>query len=111
MRKLLVAVLIVAVPTVLAAQALAASRSVKIGDDYFVREGSTPTVTVHKGTRVTWRWTGRDLHNIAVIKGPVKFRSSYKRSGTYSRTMRRAGTYTIVCTVHSGMKMRLRVTR
>jgi len=111
MRKLLVAVLIVAVPTVLAAQALAASRSVKIGDDYFVREGSTPTVTVHKGTRDTWRWTGRDLHNIAVTKGPVKFRSSYKRSGTYSRTMRRAGTYTIVCTVHSGMKMRLRVTR
>ena len=111
MRKLLVAVLVAAIPAVLAAQALAASRSVKIGDDYFVRRGSTPTVTVHKGTRVTWRWTGNDLHNIAVTRGPVRFRSSYKDSGTFSRTMRRAGTYTIVCTVHVGMKMRLRVTR
>src|SRR4051794_31399576 len=110
MRKLLIALLIAAVPGVLAAQALAASRSVKIGDDYFVRKGSTPSVTVRKGTRVTWRWTGKDLHNLAVTRGPAKFRSSYKTSGSYSRTVRRAGTYTIVCTVHSGMKMKLRVT-
>jgi plastocyanin len=110
MRKLFVAVLVIAVLAVAAAQALAATRSVKIGDDYFVRKGSTPTVTVRKGTKVTWRWTGKDLHNIAVTKGPAKFRSSYKDSGSFSRTVRRAGTYTIVCTIHSGMKMKLRVT-
>ena len=111
MRKLCVAVLLVAGAGVFATQALAASRSVKIGDDYFVRNGSTPTITVRKGTTVTWRWTGKDLHNIAVTSGPASFRSSYKRSGTYSRTVRRAGTDTIVCTVHSGMKMKLHVTR
>src|SRR4051812_28522024 len=99
MRKLFIVVLIAAVSTVLASQALAASRSVKIGDDYFVRKGSTPTITVHKGSKVTWRWTGKDLHNIAVTKGPSKFRSSYKSSGSYSKTVRRAGTYTIVCTI------------
>ena len=111
MRKLFIAVLVAAVSAVLASQALAASRSVKIGDDYFVRKGSTPTVTVHKGTKVTWRWTGNDTHNLAVTKGPTRFRSSFKDSGTYSKTVRKAGTYTIVCTIHSGMKMKLRVTR
>ena len=111
MRKLLVAVLVAALSALLAAQALAATRSVKIGDDYFVRKGSKPTVTVSKGTKVTWRWTGDNLHNIAVTRGPVKFHSPYKSSGTYSHKMTRAGTYSIVCTIHSRMKMTLRVTR
>ena len=111
MRKLFVAVLIAAASAVLATQALAASRSVKVGDDYFVHKGSTPTVTVKKGTTVTWRFRGNDLHNVAVTKGPVKFHSRIKDSGSFSKKMRRAGRYTIVCTIHSGMKMKLRVTR
>src|SRR5215218_3512306 len=99
MRKLLIAVLV-------------ATRSVKIGDDYFVRKGSVPTVTVSKGTKVTWRWSGKDMHNVAVTKGPVKFRSSFKSSGTYSKTVKTTGTYTIVCTIHQpDMTMKLRVTR
>jgi plastocyanin len=112
MRKLLVAMLIAAASAVLATQALAATRSVKIGDDYFVRKGSVATVTVKKGTKVTWRWSGKDMHNVSVTKGPVKFRSSFKSSGTYSKTVKRAGTYTIVCTIHQpDMTMKLRVTR
>ena len=112
MRKLLVATLIAAASAVLATQALAATRSVKVADDYFVRKGSVPTVTVKKGTKVTWRWAGKEMHNVAVKKGPVKFTSSYKVSGTYSRTLRTTGTYTIVCTIHQpDMKMKLRVTR
>jgi plastocyanin len=112
MRKLLAALLVTALSAVLATQALAATRTVKVGDDYFVRKGSVPTVTVSKGTKVTWRFSGRDIHNVAVTKGPVKFRSSFKSSGTYSKTLRTAGTYTIVCTIHQpDMKMKLRVTR
>ena len=112
MRKLLVASLIAAVPAVLATQALAASRSVKVGDNFFVRKGSVPTVTVKKGSTVTWRWAGRELHNVAVAKGPAKFRSSYKSSGSYSKRLTRTGTYTIVCSIHQpDMKMKLRVTR
>ena len=112
MRKLIIAMLIAAASAVLATQALAATRSVKIGDDYFVRKGSVPTVTVKKGTTVTWRWSGKDLHNIAVTKGPAKFRSSFKSSGTYSKRVTRTGTYTIVCTIHQpDMAMKLRVTR
>ena len=112
MRKLLVAVLLAAASAVLAVPALAATRSVKVGDDYFVRKGSVPTVTVKKGTKVTWRWTGKDMHNVAVTKGPVKFRSSFKTSGTFSKKLTRTGTYTLVCTIHQpDMKMKLRVTR
>src|SRR4051794_10297861 len=110
MRKLFIAVLIAAVPAIFAAQALAASRSVKVGDDYFVRKGSVPTVTVRKGTTVTWRFRGSDLHNVAVTRGPALFHSPYKDSGSFSKKMRRAGRYTLVCTIHSGMKMKLRVT-
>ena len=112
MRKLLIAMLIATVPAVFAAQALAATRSVKIGDDFFVRKGSVPTVTVKKGTKVTWRWSGDETHNVAVTKGPAKFRSSFKSSGTFSKRLTRTGTYTIVCTIHQpDMAMKLRVTR
>ena len=112
MRKLLAALLVTALSAVLATQALAATRSVKVADDYFVRKGSVPTVTVSKGTKVTWRWAGRDMHNVAVTRGPVKFRSSFKTSGSYSKRVTRTGTYTIVCTIHQpDMAMKLRVTR
>jgi plastocyanin len=112
MRKLLVALLIAAASAVLATQALAATRSVKVGDDYFVRKGSIPTVTVKKGTKVTWRFAGKELHNVAVTKGPAKFHSSYKDSGTYSKRVTRTGTYRIVCSIHQpDMTMKLRVTR
>jgi plastocyanin len=112
MRKLLVLTLIAAASAALAVPALAASRSVKVGDDYFVRKGSVPTVTVKKGTTVTWRWTGKDMHNVAVTKGPAKFRSSYKSSGSFSKRLTRTGTYTVVCSIHQpDMRMKLRVTR
>ena len=111
MRKLAIAVVVAACSGPLAAQALAA-RTIAVGDDYYVREGSAPTVTVRKGAKVTWRWVGRDMHNVAVARGPVRFNSSFKRSGTYSRTMRRAGTYRIICTIHQPeMRMTLRVAR
>ena len=112
MRKLLVVAVIAVLGGVLAAQALAATRSVKIGDDYFVRKGSPSTITVHKGTRVTWRFTGKDLHNVAVSNGPVKFHSSYKSSGSYSHRLTRVGTYTVICTIHQpSMRMKIRVIR
>ena len=112
MRKLIIAMLIAAASAVLATQALAATRSVKVSDDYFVRKGSVPTVTVKKGTKVTWRWAGKDLHNVTVTKGPARFQSSYKDSGTFSKRVTRTGAYTIVCSIHQpDMTMKLRVTR
>ncbi|MGI8801112.1 MAG: cupredoxin domain-containing protein [Solirubrobacteraceae bacterium] len=112
MRKLLIVVLVAAASAVLASPALAAGRSVKVGDDYYVRKGDPPTVTVEKGTRVTWNFTGRDKHNVAVTRGPARFNSSFKKSGSYSKTITRTGTYTIVCTIHQpDMTMKLKVVR
>ena len=85
---------------VLAATALAATKTVKVGDNWFVRTSGTPTVTVKKGDTVKWTWVGDSAHNVVVTRGPVKFSSPVKSSGTYKRVMRRRGTYTIVCTIH-----------
>ena len=99
LRKLLVLALVGAVVAILATQAFAAS-SIKVGDNYFVRPSGVPTVTVKKGSTVTWRFSGRNLHTVAVRSGPAKFRSSAKTKGTYKKKLTRAGTYRIYCTIH-----------
>jgi plastocyanin len=112
MRKLIASLLVVAALGVVATQAFAASRSVAVGDDYFVSKGSPKTITVKRGTRVTWRFKGSSIHNVDARKGPVHFRSSYKRSGSFSKRLTTPGTYVVYCDVHSpDMRMRIRVTR
>jgi plastocyanin len=94
----------------LAAPAAGATRNVKIGDDYYVRSGSPPTVTVSEGTKVKWNWRGSRQHNVVVQSGPASFQSRLKRSGSYSRKLRKRGTYKIVCSIHQpDMRMTLRV--
>ena len=68
-----------------------------------------PKVTVAKGTKVRWAWTGDNPHNVKAVKGPARFGSSTMTSGTYTKKMRKRGTYTIICTVHGGgdQKMKL----
>jgi plastocyanin len=105
LRSLLVATLFLLVA---ASPAAAATRTVRIGDNWFVRASGSRTVTVDQGTRVRWRWTGRNEHNVSVRRGPVRFESAFKRSGTFGRNVRRSGTYRIVCEIHEpGMRMRL----
>jgi plastocyanin len=108
-RKPLIALLVAGLAGTLASQANAATRTVRLGDDWFVREGSPRTVTVSRNTVVRWRWTGRDQHNV-VASGAARFQSPLKRSGTYSRKVRARGTYRIVCSIHQpDMRMTLRV--
>jgi plastocyanin len=96
---------------VLAAPAAAATRNVKIGDDYFVRSGKARTVTVSKGTTVKWNWRGSDQHNVVVQKGPRKFQSALKTKGSFKRKLTRRGTYKIICSIHApDMRMTLKVT-
>ena len=109
MRKLLVGTIAAATLCVLAATAVAATRSVKVGDDYFVRSSGVPTVTVSRNTTVSWRFSGDNTHNVTVSSGPVKFRSATKSSGTYRKKVTRRGTYTIYCSIHgpTDQKMKL----
>jgi plastocyanin len=106
MRKLFVSALVVGLLAAVAAQALASTRSVKVGDNFFGSKGTKPTISVAKGTKVTWRWKGSEYHNVRVRKGPRKFHSDVKNSGRYSKKLRRRGTYKIVCDVHPD-KMRM----
>ena len=86
----------------------AATRTIRIDDNFFVRSGGAPTVTVGKGTVVKWRWRGTRRHNVTVDSGPRYFESRTKRLGRFKRTMRVRGTYRIICTVHDpGMRMKL----
>jgi plastocyanin len=109
-RKLLVLIVLVAaaLPAVFAGSATSATR-VKVGDNFFVRSSGVPTVTVSKGTRVKWVWTGDDLHNVKVASGPATFGSSTKSRGSYTKKVRRRGTYTIVCTVHGGRDQKMKL--
>jgi plastocyanin len=112
MRKLLVALAIAVLSAVLATQAFAKTRSVKVGDDYFLHRGNPPTITIKKGTRVKWRWVGKDQHNVSVTKGPKKFHSGFQSKGTFSHKFKKAGTYKIICTIHSpDMAMTIKVKR
>jgi plastocyanin len=101
-RKPLPLFLAAAVAAAFASQALAAgTKSVKVGDNYYVRPSGVPTVTVSKGTTVRWKFAGRAPHNVTVKSGPVKFRSGNKFHGdTYAKKVRVKGTYRIFCSIH-----------
>jgi plastocyanin len=114
MRKLLVLMVlaVLAGALVVAGPALskAKTKHVEVDDNYFVSKGKPKTVTVKKGTEVEWEWEGSNPHNVTVTKGPVKFHSKTKSSGSYEKKLTRKGTYTILCTIHApGMKMKLKV--
>lgn len=82
-----------------------ADNSISLKDNLF----SPKSTTVKKGSTVTFRWAGKAPHNVTVVKGPAKFSSPTKTSGTYRRKVTKAGTYRIVCTIHPGMNLTLRV--
>jgi plastocyanin len=91
----------------LAGQSLGAgSKTVQVKDNLFA-----PTkVTVTRGTTVRWTWKGKAPHNVTITKGPVKFHSSTTTKGSFSKKLTKAGTYSILCTIHApNMKMTVTV--
>jgi plastocyanin len=90
---------------VAAVPAFAATRTVSVGDNYF----SPASLTVKKGTTVRWNFEGDKRHDVVVKKGPAKFSSPIMDSGSYPKKLRRKGTYRIVCTLHAGMAMTVKV--
>lgn len=107
MRTLLIALILALLA---AAPATAATKNITVGDDYFARKGDPPTVKVKKGTTVTWTWAGSRDHNVVTTSGPRSFQSKLKKSGTFTRVMKKPGRYRIVCSIHApDMSMILRV--
>jgi len=100
MRKALLSAVVVglfAVPAI----GMSATKSVSVRDNSF----SPKSLTISKGDTVRWRWAGRAPHN---VKGPG-FSSRVQRSGSYSRRFRKSGRFRVVCTIHPGMAMTVRV--
>jgi plastocyanin len=107
---LIVAVALVGAVAAMSVPAFAgATKTVKVLDFKF----NPKTLTVKKGTKVTWKWGGKVDHNVVVQQGPKKFSSKTQTTGSFSQTLTKPGTYHIVCTLHSsiGMVMTLKVTK
>jgi plastocyanin len=99
---ILLTVLLVAVPAVSAlASSGKAVKAVKVGDNYY----GPKTLSVRKGTKVTWNWVGVLKHNIVVHTGPSFFSSKTQVRGSFSHTFTKKGTYALVCTIHPHMRM------
>lgn len=84
--------------------ATASSVKVVVKDNRF----SPSKVTIRRGGKVTWAWSRRNgqAHNVTASRfGSLTRVRGYR----YTHRFTRRGSFLIVCTVHSGMDMRVRV--
>ena len=86
-------------------------KTVGIADNFYL-----PTkTTVKPNTTVVWKWPadGGDVHDVKLKKGPKgakKFASQPASAGySFKQTLKKPGTYSIVCTLHEEMKMTITV--
>jgi plastocyanin len=106
-KKLLLSLaLITVLAGIGAAAAIARTKTVRMGDNYFF----VGSVKIKKGSRVHWHWSGTEnLHNVVSKKGD-RFHSKTGHSGDFTHTFRKRGTFTIICTKHpSVMRMTVKV--
>jgi plastocyanin len=90
---------------------VAKKKTVEVGDNFFAPD----SLKVAKNTKITWRWPKNpgDVHDVYLRKGPKgvkKFHSAQAASGySFSRTLKKPGKYSVICTIHEEMKMTIRV--
>ena len=97
--KRLIAVAAAVALAIVAIPAFAATKTVRVDDDFF----SPKTLTLKKGDKIRFRWTGSNPHN---VKG-AGINIGTRTSGTRTVTVRKAGRF--VCSIHSGMTGRIRL--
>jgi plastocyanin len=75
--------------------------AVDIKDNFF----SPQAAVVQAGGTVTWTWRGANTHNLTFTGGPTPRPSNQpdQSTGTAARPITTLGTYTYVCTNHTGM--------
>jgi plastocyanin len=108
LRKLPVAVAAASLATAVAvvpAQA-GSTKTVSVKNNSF----SPGSVSIKKGGKVTWKWTqGGVAHNVTPASGAKGSATSAKKGFTFSKTFTKAGTFKYVCTIHSSMKVTVKV--
>ena len=84
-----------------------AAPGVSVGDNWF----RPRSLTVSRGTAVTWRWRGRRRHDVFFVSGSRgrPRRCGARRSGSCTRRFTRAGRFTYVCSFHGTMSGAVRV--
>src|SRR3954469_12904257 len=98
MKKLLAATAVTSLAAVAAIPAFAGTKSVKVGDNYFVRDGGRPTVTISKGSTLKFVWRGHDPHNVLKKKGPsARIDSGVRSKMTCSHQITPGGPYALDC--------------
>lgn len=87
-------------------------KSVEVADNYYL----PAKLTVNKGSTVTWKWPDDiaiDVHDVklkSAPKGVRKWHSEPASSGyRFKRTLKKPGTYKIICTLHEEMVMTIKV--
>ena len=91
----------------------AARKTVAVGDNFLAPQ----TLTVKRGTTVTWRWPGfeaaGDVHDVGLTSGPngvKKFRSEAASTDyKYKRKLTVPGMYKLSCSLHHEMRMTIKV--
>ena len=81
-RKLIVPVLAVAGLGLSAAPASSAGTIVRLKDNVF----SPKSRTLARNSTVTFRWAGKNAHNIVVTKGPAKFSAPAQVKGSFRQS-------------------------
>ena len=108
LRKLSAAVVAVSFATAVAvvpAHAGYGGKTVSVMNNSF----SPTSVSVKKGQKVTWKWTqGGVPHNVTPASGAGS-KTSSKKGFTFTKTFSKAGTFKYHCTIHSNMKMTVKV--
>jgi plastocyanin len=84
------------------------SKKVEVGDDFF----NPTSLSISKGTKVKFNWTGSDEHDVVKKKGPGPGFSSGATDAdgvNFTHKFKKTGTYKIICTIHEDMKMKITV--
>jgi plastocyanin len=94
MRRLIAMLSAAGMLAAVSAPALGSGSSIAVGHYKFTPK----TIHVKKGQRVTWKWIkgNDDLHNVTF----KSFHSKSLKSGSFSHTFLKKGTYTYICTFH-----------
>lgn len=106
MRKPIAIAAAVATAGALAVPALAATRTVKTGDNFF-KPGK---ITLKKNDRLKTSWKGGAPHNIRAVKGPTRPSSGQPQvKDSFSYKFKKKGTWRFICDLHPEMKLTVRV--
>ena len=100
-----------AVPALAADRPATASKQTKpvtVGSDFY----NPSSVTARVGEKVRFKWSGGlELHDVNVERGPQRFHSPLKSSGTWSTPkLKKPGSYLLRCSLHD-MSLKLTVKR